>query len=59
MPSVTLRRGPHLQVVRRQQTDDMATAGQWLRTLTAGGIEGLVVKDAAGTYPTQAGQRVW
>ena len=33
--------------------------GEWLRTLTAGGIEGLVIKDAAGTYPTQPGQRVW
>lgn len=46
-------------IVLRQQTDDVATAGEWLRTLTAGGIEGLVIKDAAGTYPTQPGQRVW
>ena len=35
------------------------TAREWFRTLTAGGIEGLVVKDAAGTYPTREGQRVW
>jgi ATP-dependent DNA ligase len=27
--------------------------------LTAGGIEGLVIKDAGGTYPTVPGQRVW
>ena len=46
-------------IVLCQQTDDVATAREWLRTLTAGGIEGLVIKDAAGTYPTQAGQRVW
>ena len=46
-------------IVLCQQTDDVATAREWLRTLTAGGIEGLVIKDAAGAYPTEAGQRVW
>ena len=46
-------------IVLCQQTADVATAREWLRTLTAGGIEGLVIKDAAGTYPTQPGQRVW
>ena len=44
-------------IVLCQQTYDVATAREWLRTLTAGGIEGLVIKDAAGAYPTQAGQR--
>jgi len=29
------------------------------RTLTAGGIEGLVIKDRQGVYPTREGQRVW
>lgn len=46
-------------IVLCQQTADVATAREWLRTLTAGGIEGLVIKDAAGAYPTQASQRVW
>jgi hypothetical protein len=36
-------------IVLCQQTDDLATAREWLRTLTAGGIEGVVIKDAAGT----------
>jgi ATP-dependent DNA ligase len=46
-------------IVLCQQTDDLSTAREWLRTLTAGGIEGLVIKDAAGSYPTREGQRVW
>jgi ATP-dependent DNA ligase len=46
-------------IVLCQQTVNVATAREWLDTLTAGGIEGLVVKDAAGTYPTREGQRVW
>ncbi len=46
-------------IVLCQQTDDVMIAREWLRTLTAGGIEGLVIKDAAGTYPTREGQRVW
>jgi ATP-dependent DNA ligase len=46
-------------IVLCQQTDDLATAREWLRTLTAGGIEGVVIKDAAGTYPTKDRQRIW
>lgn len=46
-------------VVLCQQTADIAVARQWFTTLTAGGIEGLVIKDAASTYPTREGQRVW
>jgi ATP-dependent DNA ligase len=46
-------------IVLCQQTADPAVAGEWFRTLSAGGIEGLVIKDRAGTYPTQEGQRVW
>ena len=46
-------------IVLCQQTDDVAIAREWLRTLTAGGIEGLVIKDASGTYPTREGQRAW
>ena len=46
-------------IVLCQQTDDLALAREWFHTLTAGGIEGLVIKDAGGTYPTVPGQRVW
>ena len=46
-------------IVLCQQTDDVALAREWFHTLTAGGIEGLVIKDAAGTYPTVPWQRVW
>jgi ATP-dependent DNA ligase len=28
-------------------------------TLTAGGIEGVVIKDATQPYPNRAGQRIW
>jgi ATP-dependent DNA ligase len=42
-----------------QQTDDVVVAREWFQTLTAGGIEGLVIKGAGDTYPTAAGQRVW
>lgn len=42
-----------------QQTADAAIAREWLRTLTAGGIEGVVVKGAGDPYPTEPGQRVW
>lgn len=42
-----------------QQTADPAIAREWLRTLTAGGLEGVVVKDARDPYPTRPGQRVW
>jgi ATP-dependent DNA ligase len=34
-------------------------AREWFRTLTAGGIEGLVIKEAGGSYPTVPKQRVW
>src|SRR6478735_3865763 len=46
-------------IVLCQQTDDVTLAREWFQTLTAGGIEGLVIKDAGGTYPTEPGQRVW
>ncbi|WP_344950233.1 ATP-dependent DNA ligase [Terrabacter ginsenosidimutans] len=46
-------------IVLCQQTDDAALAREWFDTLTAGGIEGLVIKYAGGTYPTLPGQRVW
>ncbi len=46
-------------IVLCQQTDDILLARQWLQTLTAGGIEGLVIKDPNGPYPTREGQRVW
>jgi ATP-dependent DNA ligase len=42
-----------------QQTEDLATAREWLNTLTAGGIEGVVIKDPTGTYPARDGQRPW
>lgn len=46
-------------IVLCQQTADVALAREWFRTLTAGGIEGLVIKEAGGSYPTVPGQRVW
>lgn len=42
-----------------QQTDDLAVALDWMQTLTAGGLEGVVAKDPAQTYPTKPGQRIW
>jgi ATP-dependent DNA ligase len=42
-----------------QQTEDREIAEDWLQTLAAGGIEGVVIKDATQPYPTRAGQRVW
>lgn len=42
-----------------QQTTDPVLAREWFNTLTAGGIEGLVIKDTAGSYPTRDGQRIW
>lgn len=42
-----------------QQTDQPATAQHWLQTLATAGIEGLVIKDAGGLYPTSPGRRVW
>jgi hypothetical protein len=38
-----------------QQTQDLVTARDWLDTLTAGGIEGVVIKDPTGTYPATDG----
>jgi ATP-dependent DNA ligase len=46
-------------IVLCQQTEDLATAREWLNTLTAGGIEGVVIKDPTGTYPARDGQRPW
>lgn len=46
-------------IVLCQQTEDLVVAREWLTTLTAGGIEGLVIKDLDGTYPTRDGQRSW
>lgn len=46
-------------IVLCQQTADVTLAREWFHTLTAGGIEGLVIKDASGTYPTTPGARVW
>jgi ATP-dependent DNA ligase len=46
-------------IVVCQQTADEAVARDWFETLTAAGIEGLVIKDGAAAYPTRAGQRVW
>lgn len=46
-------------VVLCQQTDDAALARERFQPLTAGGIEGLVIKDAGSTYPTLTSQRVW
>lgn len=42
-----------------EQTADQVVAEDWLRTLAAGGIEGVVIKDATQPYPTRAGQRIW
>lgn len=42
-----------------QQTAEVAVAREWFETLTAAGIEGLVIKDATATYPTRSGQRIW
>lgn len=46
-------------IVLCQQTDEQAVAEEWFRTLTAGGVEGLVIKSADGSYPTRDGQRTW
>lgn len=46
-------------IVLGQQTDDLAAAQEWFATLSAGGIEGVIVKDADGRYPTSGGQRIW
>ena len=46
-------------IVLCQQTSELEVAEDWLTTLSAGGIEGIVVKDAAAAYPTEPGQRVW
>jgi ATP-dependent DNA ligase len=46
-------------IVLCQQSTDLTQAREWFSTLTAGGIEGLVIKDASSSYPTREGQRVW
>lgn len=46
-------------IVLCQQTADVELAREWFRTLTAGGIEGLVIKEVGGSYPTVPGMRVW
>jgi ATP-dependent DNA ligase len=46
-------------IVLCQQTADAAVASEWLRTLTAGGLEGVVIKDARRPYPIRSGQRAW
>ncbi len=51
--------GQGTPIVLCQQTSDEATAREWFTTLTAGGIEGLVIKNIADHYPTRAGQRIW
>ena len=38
-------------IVVCQQTSDLAVAEEWFGTLTVEGIEGLVIKDAASSYP--------
>jgi ATP-dependent DNA ligase len=42
-----------------QQTHDEAVARRWFETLSAGGIEGVIIKDARGRYPEKEGQRIW
>ena len=37
--------GAATQIVLSQQTSNLDTAAEWFDTLTAGGIEGLIVKD--------------
>ena len=49
--------GPGFTIVLCQQSDDLAVATGWLHTLTAAGLEGVVVKDAGKPYPTREGQR--
>jgi ATP-dependent DNA ligase len=46
-------------IVLCQQVDNLATAQDWLTTLTAAGIEGVLVKDARSPYPTLPDRRVW
>ena len=40
-------------IVLCQQTEDLIIAREWLNTLTAGGIEGVVVEDLPGTIPPE------
>jgi ATP-dependent DNA ligase len=46
-------------IVLCQQTTDPVMAREWYGSLAAAGIEGLVIKDSDGTYPTREGQRPW
>ena len=54
-----LLRGPGSPIVLCQQRDELAVATDWLHTLTAAGLEGVLVKDASKPCPTREGQRVW
>jgi ATP-dependent DNA ligase len=55
--------GPHTARARRDGISDQLSARSSPAapqiTLTAGGIEGVVIKDATQPYPTRAGQRIW
>lgn len=42
-----------------QQTEDPVVAQQWMDTMPAVGIEGLVLKDLRDPYPTRPGIRLW
>lgn len=42
-----------------QQTEDPVVAQQWMDTMPAAGIEGLVLKDLRDPYPTRPGIRLW
>jgi ATP-dependent DNA ligase len=46
-------------IVLCEQTDDQEVAAEWMQTLSAAGIEGVVIKDARQPYPTRSGQRIW
>jgi ATP-dependent DNA ligase len=46
-------------IVLCEQTNDQALAAEWMQTLSAVGIEGVVIKDARQPYPTREGQRIW
>lgn len=49
--------GPPLSLCQQTQARPLAT--DWFTTLTAGGIEGLVIKSSGSVYPTVPGQRPW
>ena len=41
-----------------QQTTDPAVAQDWMETMIAAGVEGVVIKDRRGSYPIRPGMRV-